>query len=571
MDSRLKRGCFFRERVSVLPIFFTLTLQVPGNDVWRESSFEDFADGSFGDGGANTYVSRKGRIQLINRWDLNHDGYMDLVFSNTHPHREKLDAEIYWGNGKDFDGLRKSYIPNDGAQWSSAADLNNDGQMDLVLANYTNGTWDGMDSFVYFGGIKELEERKDASQWGFHPFSRKVTLPTRAAQGSAIGDLNRDGHLDIVFALSAGFWEYRVGFRGGGYESPCPIYWGSEEGFDPKNSTDLPGLGASGVAVEDLNGDSWPDVVFANQEAGGNPDVNSFVYWGGPEGFEAGRRSELPTHQAWAVELADVNGDGDSDIVFANGMGPVSYIYLNREGQFSEQHRWELPTHNARDCAVDDLNNDGTPDIFFTNHQAEGNPLTHSYLYWGSSEGFSPTRRQEFETVGAWGASTADLNQDGWKDIVVSNYKEHFSFDVPSYIFWNKPEGFLETRRTALFTQGAVGNLPADFNGDGHLDLLFNNTVGRSRGGNAPIFIYWGDGQGNYTPKRRLALPAVDPYEWAAADLNDDGWTELIVSNFGETVRWKQESHIYWGGAESFSPTRRSALTGNRKRRGHGG
>ena len=563
MDSRSKRGWFFRGYGWVLPILFTITPQVPANDVWHESSFEDFADGSFGDGGANTYVSRKGRIQLINRWDLNHDGFIDLVFSNTHPHREKLDAEIYWGNGKDFDVLRKSYIPNDGAQWSSAADLNSDGQMDLVLANYTNGTWDGMDSFVYFGGIKELQERQDDSQWGFHPFSRQLTLPTRAAQRSAIGDLNRDGHLDIIFALSAGFWEYRAGFRDGGYESPCPIYWGSEKGFDPKNSTDLPALGASDVAVEDLNGDSWPDVVFANQEAGGNADVNSFIYWGGPEGLDPGRRSELATHQAWAVELADADGDGHTDIVFANGKGPVSYVYLNRDGQFSEQHRLELPTHDARDCVVDDLNNDGTPDIFCSNHQIEGNPLTLSYLYWGSAEGFSAERRQEFETVGAWGVSTADLNQDGWKEIVVSNYKEHFSFDVPSYIFWNKPEGFLQTRRTSLFTQGAVGNLSADFNGDGHLDLLFNNTVGRTRGGNSPVYVYWGDGQGNYSAKRRLSLPAVDPYEWASADLNDDGWTELIVSNFGETVRWKQESNIYWGGPNSFSPTRRSALNGN--------
>ena len=84
--------------------------------VWQEHTFQDFIDGHFGDGGANTYVSAEGRIQLINKWDLNQDGYLDLVFSNTHPHREKLDAAIYWGNGKDFDGSRSSYVPNDGAQ-----------------------------------------------------------------------------------------------------------------------------------------------------------------------------------------------------------------------------------------------------------------------------------------------------------------------------------------------------------------------------------------------------------------------------------------------------------------------
>ena len=107
----------------------------PSALVWREHTFEDFADGRLGDGGANTYVSARGRVQLVNSWDLNQDGYLDLVFSNTHPHREALDAAIYWGNGKDFDGSRRSFVPNDGAQNAAAADLDGDGQMDLVLAN----------------------------------------------------------------------------------------------------------------------------------------------------------------------------------------------------------------------------------------------------------------------------------------------------------------------------------------------------------------------------------------------------------------------------------------------------
>ena len=110
--------------------------------------------------------------------------------------------------------------------------------------------------------------------------------------------------------------------------------------------------------------------------------------------------------------------------------------------------------------------------------------------------------------MGAWGASIADLNHDGFEEIVVSNYKEHFSFDVPSYVYWNVKGKFSDTRRTSLFTHGAVGNTVADFNNDGHLDIMFMNTIGRSRGGISPIYIYWGDQQGLYTPKRRQELPA---------------------------------------------------------------
>ena len=527
---------------------------------WSESTFEDFADGRLEDGGANTYVSAQGSIQLVNRWDLNQDGFLDLVFSNTHPHKEKLDAAIYWGNGKDFDGSRLSYIPNDGAQHAAAADLDRDGRLDAVFANYTNGTWDGMDSYVYYGGTDEVQ-RREPGKWGFPPFSRKTTLTTRAAQHCALADLNRDGYPDIVFALSAGFWEYRASGPQG-YESPSRIYWGSAQGFEKQRHTDLPALGASAVAVADLDGDSWPEIVFANREREGNPDVSSYIYWGGAQGFTPQRRTELPTHQANWVAIGDVNGDSRPDVIFANGKGPSSYAYLNGPSGFAPERRLLFPTSDARSCAIGDLNKDGHADVFFTSHQASGNPLTLSYLYWGSVQGYSADRRQEFETVGAWGVSLADLNHDGFDEIVVSSYKEHFSYDVPSVIYWSARGSFSATRRTALFTHGAVGNVVADFNHDGHPDILFLNTASRSRGGNSPIYVYWGDASGQYTPRRRISLPAVDPYEWAAGDLNNDGWADLVVANFGETVRQRQESFVYWGGSKGFSEERRSALMG---------
>ena len=57
-------------------------------------------------------------------------------------------------------------------------------------------------------------------------------------------------------------------------------------------------------------------------------------------------------------------------------------------------------------------------------------------------------------------------------------------------------------------------------------------------------------------------FPRSTPTSGAAADLNDDGWVDFLVSNFGETVRWRQESYIYWGNSEGFSVDSRSALMG---------
>jgi len=71
-------------------------------------------------GGVNTYVSAKGRIQTIYRWDANSDGYIDLLFANAHSESVQLDMSIYWGNGHDYDIRRHSYVP---ACWAGPMDI----------------------------------------------------------------------------------------------------------------------------------------------------------------------------------------------------------------------------------------------------------------------------------------------------------------------------------------------------------------------------------------------------------------------------------------------------------------
>ncbi len=536
-------------------VFSTLDAQT----IWRQDSYKDFIKGTFDDAGANMYVSHNGRIQAINRWDVNNDGNVDILCVNTHPLVEMLDMSIYWGNGKDYSILNHSYIPADGPMWPVANDLDNDGNMDLIVPNYSNGTWTNMDSFIYYGGLSKNYKKK-AGEWAFYPFKKRVSLKSSGAQNAAVADLNKDGYKDIIFAFSSGYWEYRdKNSKGSSYSR---IYWGGKNGYSNDNYTDIATDGATDVAAADLNNDGWTDLAFSN----GNGKT-SYVYYGSAKGFSQNRMIELPTNKASAVKIADVDNNGTPDIIFACEDGNASYAYTNINGKFDSKRKIEFETYDAKDVVTADFNKDGYTDVFFTNHEYSltgdpnrANRLIDSYLYFGSAKGFSNKNRQSIPTIGAWGANAADLNNDGWIDLLICNNQEHYSYEVPSFIYWNGPDGFQETKRTCLYEHGAEGNAIADFNNDGYPDILITSMMGNSRGGYDPSYLYLGKPDGSFDVNHRIELPGREPYEQAFADLNDDGQVDILMVNRGETNRVANEVWIYWNKDNKFSTWDMSGL-----------
>ena len=59
---------------------------------FTDDTFEDFAAGTLDAGGQNLYVSRDGKVRTINRFDLNDDGHLDLLFNCTHDTYQMLPA-----------------------------------------------------------------------------------------------------------------------------------------------------------------------------------------------------------------------------------------------------------------------------------------------------------------------------------------------------------------------------------------------------------------------------------------------------------------------------------------------
>lgn len=516
--------------------------------VWTNTSFLDFVEGQAADGGANTYVSADGSVRLISLHDLNADGNLDVVFPSTHDNDEAVDLFIYWGkNG--LNRSQRSELPAEGAKAVEISDLNRDGYADLVVANNFNGTRTDLNSYIYWGSDRGLSATK------------RTDLPTQGAEAIAIGDLNGDGHAEIVFANSG--LSYHVAED---KFNQSFVYWGSSQGYSPNRHLSLKTINARDVKIADLNADGRLDLVFAN-EGNSAADGGLTIYWGqAQDSFSPENSLRLPGEFSSGLSVADFNGDGWLDIALANAfrlkgrelgiynivdtVAIPSFVYWGSQQGFAAHKRTELPTVGATGVASGDLNQDSLPDLVFANSSGGA-----SYAYWSSRDGFQANRRAALPTLGASRCAIADLNRDGLSDLVFSHRSGSGSHDTVSYVYWGDPKGLQASRRLELPTLGATGIAAGDLDRDGSIELVFANKEDGTAGKPTDTYIYWGDAEGRFDPARRLALPTRGPNAFAAADLNADGFPDLYIP--------EDESTVYWGSgnAEPFASTRKSLVS----------
>ena len=170
--------------------------------------------------------------------------------------------------------------------------------------------------------------------------------------------------------------------------------------------------------------------------------------------------------RTWTGTAPDLNLDGWPDLVFSRNdfwssedYGNDAHVYWGGEEGFSEERRLALPNINADAHTSADLDADGWPDLVFANLASvrdDKDPTlwdVDSTIYWGSPEGFSAEATTSLDTFAATDVQAADLNHDGWLDLAFGNFNlTEFPADNP--IFWGSPDGFSNEN---------VSNLPNDW------------------------------------------------------------------------------------------------------------
>ena len=352
------------------------------------------------------------------------------------------DVTIYTGDVDGFDPERKISLSAWGCTDMVCCDFNDDGLPDLALANAAElSPWLDPGSFIYYN-----------TPAGFH-HSPDLKLPTVRAHGVVCGDLNHNGYLDLIFC---GFDNKKL-----------KIFYGSGTGFCEKNSVEIV-MEENGkiykeprfLALADLNGNGWLDLV-----VGMVSEYESFVLWGGPDGFSFDNKQVFHVRHACNSKVADLNNNGYPDLIFGGHTQSLDgahdafvYIYWGGADGFSEDRRTLLPCNAVNSLAVADFNNDGLLDLFVASYQDGRLRDIDSYIYWNQGEeGFLPHKRLPLRTHAVSGNLAADFTGNGWIDLAIANHKVEGNHISYSTVWYNGPDGFDEKKTVNLPSEGIHG------------------------------------------------------------------------------------------------------------------
>ncbi len=334
--------------------------------------------------------------------DYDSDGYPDFFIADAGPTASRL----YHNNGDGtFSRVTEGPLVNDLSDTDTGvwADYDNDGDLDLFMANYSTP----QDSFYRNEG-NGVFTKVTQGAW---------VMDTGYGVGAAWGDYDNDGFLDLYVANSGG--QNNFLYRNNGDGTMTRITSGP-----PVTS----GGNSHGCAWSDYDGDGYPDLFVI----GGNGQSEQQFHNSGDGTFTRIIQGPLVTAGGndEGISCADYDNDGDPDVL-VTGFG------LN-ENRLYRNDGWEgfkpvaasgLKNGNSNNGAWGDYDNDGYLDLFIANYAQD------NFLFHNNGDGtFAQVTEGALVHDGgrSCGCAWADYDNDGDLDLFVANGIDFFGTNPPA-------------------------------------------------------------------------------------------------------------------------------------------
>jgi len=315
--------------------------------------------------------------------DFDGDGDTDMAVINGR-HWPGQDVVMFNNGAGRFPAAANAGEMKTTGYGASPADVDGDGDIDLVVAR------DLLSPAVYVNdGSGDLNQTVEFGMPG-------------SARDIATGDFNGDGIIDAVLTD-----------RG---EGSFIAYGPLLDDLQPEVVFEG---NAVGVEVADLNMDDLDDIIFTIR---GGSTLAVLINQG--DGFADAVLLGAEDKQSRAVAAADMDGDGDMDLVTAVLTGP-NRIFYNEGGRFDRSEAIGPQDEASASVAIADFDQDGRPDAIFGN---EGK----NSLYLNQPDGFQiiTVEGNEGDT---YDIKATDITGDDYPEILVANSGS------PNFIYWNRP------------------------------------------------------------------------------------------------------------------------------------
>ncbi|MFQ6618272.1 MAG: FG-GAP-like repeat-containing protein, partial [Fidelibacterota bacterium] len=352
----------------------------------------------------------------------------------------------------------------------------------------------------------------------------------------AVGDLNGDGNLDIV---------------GGNNQLPpsggIDVWFGGGDGSFAQVESPIKLGDMRDVAISDVNKDGYNDIIASSQ--GDIKGIQVFFSQGDGSWRKGISPVEVGVYEG--IDVADFNNDGNPDIVAANGQsvmeGGVDVWFGNGEGLWTKNYGPE-GSGIFKDVRAADFNNDGRMDIAATSWGIKGGV----HLWYGDGRAnwyYVPDLKFEVEAGGLkdwnekvikrgqfisfWGIDAADLNNDGWVDIVAGSF-------MNGIFIWYNNEGRWKSPELVTEEGSYWGIRAADLDGDKNIDIVAASYENKG----IKLFRNPGGSDGKYQGWKEFTtnLPVDGNYYGIEVeDLNGDKNVDIIAANYSQGVHlWFQ-------------------------------
>jgi len=473
--------------------------------------------------------------------DINNDGNPDLVVTNqctTANDCSGLVGILLGTGGGVFSGVQNLSSGGNSAVSVNVADVDQDGKLDLVVTNasFTSGG---------NGSVSVLRGKGNGTFQSPQTYSSGALI----AFAAYVADVNNDGSPDVVVINQCASGPSSCS---DGSDGSVGVLLNNNDGtFQNVRLYDSGGLSPFAVTVADINGDFFPDLVVANRyQATNNIDGTVSVLLGNSTGgFEAPRTYSTMGSNPRSVIVADVNSDGKPDVVVGNeaiseftGTGAIAVMLGNGDGTLRA-----APTYvsggldNNSAVAVADLNGDGKADLVLTNDACVGLTCNAAIsVKLGNGDGtFQAARVYDAGGNFPRGLVVADVNKDGFPDLVVAiecaDYQTCSSGGSNGAVAILLGHGDGTFSAANSYDSGGVNAASvavADVNGDGSPDVLVANQCASATDCSAgSITVLLGTTGGTLQSGQTFSSGAYSPGSVLAADVNGDGIPDLIVAN----------------------------------------